>query len=513
MPIAIVLPLPADVAARVALSASVSGALPVSDLHLTLAVLTSAPPDLFTVAATLAAQAAPIVATLSGVGRFSTPDGDAFHLTVDGPSLGALRAAIENTEALRGSIDRTHGFDPHVTLAYLPPDAPAPLPRIDPIPLVFGTLAVWWDNDTRRSFMLGPSPQTVASLDALELPQTPPNELRLFREGWNDTTKGRFLLDAGGAAEAVARFRAHGVDLAMDFDHSTFTQGGARRDVPGYISDLAYRSGDGLYATGIRWTDVGLRAITPGRAPDGSATLPEYRYFSPSIDFEPDTRRIVGIKPVALVTWPATMNQTPLVLTASANTTETRPMSMKNIALMLGLTDSASEADVLSAATSTRDNLGSVLSALGARDVPSALGTITALRTAREQLDAVQKDNTDLRGRVDAVERDGLVARGRREGKLTPALEKLYADKPVAELKAYLEAAPVIPALVQSPTRQPVPGQTPDTAGVPQKPFEQLSALEKDQLFRGNRIAFEQSLAAFESRGGDGARYRSMLSR
>ena len=58
MPIAIVLPLPASVAERVALPAHFKGALPPSDLHLTLAVLTSAPADLSARVAELAGRTA-----------------------------------------------------------------------------------------------------------------------------------------------------------------------------------------------------------------------------------------------------------------------------------------------------------------------------------------------------------------------------------------------------------------------------------------------------------------------
>lgn len=80
----------------------------------------------------------------------------------------------------------------------------------------------------------------TTTLDALALPETPPSALRLFRDGWNDTVKGRFLLDAEGAAEILRRFAAHGVELAMDFDHGTFADAGAKRDVPGYIGALDY---------------------------------------------------------------------------------------------------------------------------------------------------------------------------------------------------------------------------------------------------------------------------------
>jgi len=513
MPVAIVLPLPAAIAARVALPSSVPGALPPGDMHLTLAVLTSAPADAVEVLGAVAPSVAPISAMLSGVGRFSGQDGDAFHLTVDAAALVALRATLEQSSALRPAIDRTHGFDPHVTLAYLAPDAAAPLERFGAMPVTFDTLALW-DGDARTTFPLGNTMDSnVATLDALPLPVTIPSELRLFAEGWNDTTKGRFLLDADGVAEVLRRFRAHGVELALDFDHATFGEPGPKRDVPGYIGDLEHRAGDGLYATRVRWTEVGLRAITPGRAPDGAPTLPEYRYFSPAIDFDGDSRRILGLRPVALVSYPATLGQRPLVMSAAAAPPRPETRTMKNVLALLGLAADADESTILAAVQNARNERNALLGALGATDLSSALGKITALGAARTELDAAQKRAADAEGRIEASERREMLAAGKAAGKLTPALEKLYEGKPVAELKAYLDAAPVIAALAPKapPQQPPAASLSTGVAGVPDKPFEQLSALEKDRLLRGNTVAFEQSLAAFEARGGDGSRYRRAL--
>lgn len=514
MPIAVVLPLTAALALRVALPSSVPGALPASELHVTLCVLTSAPPDLLGTLASLAARSAPVEAQLSGVGRFAGRSGepDAFHLTVDAPALGELRNCIE-AEHYR-FVDRTHGLDPHLTLAYLAPDLASPLGRIDAMPVRFEALAVW-DGETRTTFPLGSAMDHSTTLDAIELPEAPPTELRLFRDGWNDTTKGRFMLDAEGAAEAVRRFAAHGVELAMDFDHGTFGEAGQKRDVPGYIGALEHRVGDGLYATGIRWTEVGLRAITPGRAPDGRPTVPEYRYVSPAVDYDPDTRRVLGIKPVALVSYPATHGQRPLVMSAARATAPTpEPRTMKSVFALLGLADNADESTVLHAVQSARRERDALLTALGASDLPSALGKLNALTTARAELDAAQKRAAEAEGRIEDAERRELLSAGKREGKLTPALEKLYGDKPVAELRAFLDAAPVIPALAPKGAQQPPPSKLPTgVSGVPEKPYAELSAMEKDRLLRTNPLAFEQLLAAHEAQGFDGTRGRAALAR
>ena len=510
MTIALVLPLPGEVAVRLALPTSVVGALPAADLHVTVVVLTAAPPDLVGQVAELVTRFAPLAATLSGVGRFAGADGrDAFHATVDAPALPALRACLE--ARFRDVLDRTHGLDPHVTLAYLAPDAPSPLARMEPMSVALDALAVW-DGPARTTFPFAPAAMIDCTiLDAVALPDVPPSELRLFRDGWNDTVKGRFLLDAEGAAECLRRFAAHGVELAMDFDHATFVGGaGTKRDVPGYIGALEHRPGDGLYATGIRWTDVGLRAISPGRAPDGSKTLPEYRYWSPAIDFDADTRRVTGIKPVALVSYPATHGQRPLVLSAEASppdpSTDPEKPPMKNVIALLGLGADATEAQIVTSASALQSDRAALLSALGAKDAAAGVERVARLTAAEAQLAAETK-------RADDSERGLLVLQGRADGKLTPALEKLYAAKPPAELREFLAAATPNPALARTePRAQPAKGDLPaPVPGVPDKPFEMLTAMEKHTLLAANPMAFEQRLSVYEARVGAQPRYRALL--
>jgi len=150
-----------------------------------------------------------------------------------------------------------------------------------------------------------------ARLDALPLgAEFPPKAIRLFAMGENTTTKGVFLFDAEAAKSVLDAFATHGVDLAMDFDHGALAApDGRKRDVPGYYRPEVRT--DGLYAI-PQWTDVGLDAIRPG----ASGALPEYRYTSPSFSFDPETRRVLRLGPLALTSYPATHHAKPLTLTA-----------------------------------------------------------------------------------------------------------------------------------------------------------------------------------------------------
>lgn len=156
------------------------------------------------------------------------------------------------------------------------------------------------------------TPRAVeARLDALPLgAEFPPKAIRLFAMGENTTTKGVFLFDDAAAKSVLDAFATHGVDLAMDFDHGALAPAdGRKRDVPGYYRPEVRT--DGLYAI-PQWTDVGLDAIRPG----ASGALPEYRYTSPSFSFDPETRRVLRLGPLALTSYPATHHAKPLTLTA-----------------------------------------------------------------------------------------------------------------------------------------------------------------------------------------------------
>ncbi|MFO0559056.1 MAG: phage protease [Polyangiales bacterium] len=321
---------------------------------------------------------------------------------------------------------------------------------------------------------------TIA-LDAVSLPAPVdqwalPTELKLFADGWNDTIKGRFLLDAVAARSILDAFRAHGVDLPLDFDHGTYAPNtvGIKRDVPGYIRALDYRPGDGLYAVGVRWTDAGVRAIRPGA--DGA--LPEYRYFSPAIRFDESSRRITAIEPVALVTWPATRNQPPIVLASverratqtdcaeplhgegAAPPKETTRMNQPWLTL-LGLGPSATEHEVLARTTALARE----------RD------------EARAALSAVERERDEARARLDHSERAALIAQGRRDKKLTPALEQLFARESTEKLRAFLSAAPVIDALKPGPQPPSEPAlvalSSAQLSAVLSKPYERWSNHER----------------------------------
>jgi 2'-5' RNA ligase len=146
--VAVVLPVPADMAAALALP----DGLPADDLHLTICMLgdTDTMGGVLLAEALLAVRdagliAAPIAARISGVGRFMGADGqDAIYVSVDSPDLNDLWDIVcEELEEAGIVASEDHGFTPHITLAYVAAGAPSPLDTITDQTIIFDQLALW----------------------------------------------------------------------------------------------------------------------------------------------------------------------------------------------------------------------------------------------------------------------------------------------------------------------------------------------------------------------------------
>lgn len=164
--VAIVLPVPMSVASMVA----VPDGLPAADLHCTLAYLAEdvLPPDTIavvsSVVSTWAACHAPIIGKLQGCGRFFAPEGcpDPVYLVPSCRYLSSAREELVSALAASGIQSCSeHGFNPHVTLAYVPRGtSPA---MIDcPVDVTFSEIALWC-GESRESFPLTAAP-SVADL-------------------------------------------------------------------------------------------------------------------------------------------------------------------------------------------------------------------------------------------------------------------------------------------------------------------------------------------------------------
>lgn len=174
----------------------------------------------------------------------------------------------------------------------------------------------------------------------------PPTEFRIFRAGWNDTYKGRFLFDEESARLVMAEYEDHAVERPIDLEHMSIDQESNNYDpdARGWFK-LQVRNGE-LWAVDVRWTPDGARRLK-------NATQ---RYISPFFGFDKKTRRVQSLYNVAICAIPASKDVPALVaasarskLELAALSIEANEMEYKKVLAALGLSEDASLEDALGA--------------------------------------------------------------------------------------------------------------------------------------------------------------------
>ena len=131
-------------------STQIPGGTTRADLHLTLAFLGSAADlsadqraKLRDVVTAWARSHETMPATLNGVGRFAGETLDPVYVSPDCPKLAAAREdLVRDLDAAGVPLRTAHGFIPHVTIGYVPRNAPTPPPG-NPVQCVFDTVSLW----------------------------------------------------------------------------------------------------------------------------------------------------------------------------------------------------------------------------------------------------------------------------------------------------------------------------------------------------------------------------------
>ncbi|KPV49200.1 hypothetical protein SE17_33955, partial [Kouleothrix aurantiaca] len=97
-----------------------------------------------------ATQGRQLQGTINGLGRFFHAEDDhtnAVFVSPDVPGLPELRQSLcEAIERAGFDYSNTHGFTPHITVAYVPIDAPTPAIRIE-TPVQFDAVTLAWGDE------------------------------------------------------------------------------------------------------------------------------------------------------------------------------------------------------------------------------------------------------------------------------------------------------------------------------------------------------------------------------
>lgn len=306
-----------------------------------------------------------------------------------------------------------------------------------------------------------------------------------------DVASGHWQLDGQIAAALIARAKALGQDILIDYDHQTLKtdQNGQPAPAAGWYNsdEIAWREGQGLFIK-PRWTERAAALVA----------AKEYRFLSAVFPYDAQGRPlelrmtaitndpgVVGMQALAaLSALPASslMSTQPGQLAISSHVAQQEKSMNEHLIALLGKlgiqpgADGQFTAEQGTAALAALDTLQAI-----AKKAPELEAALTAERTSLaalkatvstgqggqvdlakyvpvETYNALVTEVATLSAKVETTDAATLLKEARTQGKVVAAEEEYLtayaAQKGVAALKALLEPRPAIAALAASQTTQ-----------------------------------------------------------
>ena len=357
-----------------------------------------------------------------------------------------------------------------------------------------------------------------------------PDRLVVIPAGTVKSTKSEDLLDAQGAAEIIAAFRAHGVDLPIDYEHQTlggeYAAPDGRALAAGWIKNLAFENGVGLVAE-VTWTEKGAAAIAAR----------EYRYASPVYFRRKDDGRIVRLHSVALTNKPAIVGFPVIAQSESSMLSDYLPEQLrywlnlpttatledlmteleKLIAQLREMAGAPATADQTAVVTALKERIAlakradaltpAVCKALGLKEDADDAAIVAAINSAKKPAEPnpaqyVPIDEhkrtvdrlTALETELKANKADAFIAGGVKSGKIietTKGMWKRLFDADEVQACKDLDTAPVISPPEGRVVHKDAGGKTP--AGTDRASVIRRACSEYDGLPENHRIAGKES--------------------
>lgn len=265
--------------------------------------------------------------------------------------------------------------------------------------------------------------------------------------------RGPYLLEDPAAVVAATRehFGAHGIPV--DYNHQTEHSAANGRPAPaaGWICELEARA-DGIFGR-VEWTEAGGRAVASR----------EFRYISP-VFYHDQQGRVTLLESAALTNLPNL--DLKALSSAQADNRPHRGMEdnmafQADVALALGLTESAAEADILAAAKAAHEAQAALAAQKAAHEAEPDPGKYVPMTMHQ----SVCAELAELKAQQAKANAEGLVKAAQDAGKLTPAMREwalAYAGRDAEGFKTWMEAAPDM--------RPGAGKETPASAAPPEKP-------------------------------------------
>lgn len=293
----------------------------------------------------------------------------------------------------------------------------------------------------------------VADLASVDVGE---NWLRLIPAGTFSGRDGRGPYHAGDKADLdriadMTRRYNGATEIVIDYEHQTLAakENGKPAPAAGWIKEIEARD-DGLYGR-VEWTANAAAAID----------AKEYRYLSP-VYYHTKDGKVLVLQHAALTNTPNLDH-----MQVSAHSVLFPPeqeVTMKTVLAALGLAESASEGEALTAVNSLLADRKAITAAAGLAEDAAASVIVAAMSASAGQPDpskfvpislvtAMQADIQTLRGTLDQDKAEKAVGDAIRDGRLTPAQKDWalsYHRADPAGFAEFVGKAPVLTAAQRS---------------------------------------------------------------
>ncbi len=196
---------------------------------------------------------------------------------------------------------------------------------------------------------------------SLDLAPGAGNEIQLTPAGVFRARDGRpanlpgWRVDAAIAARLVAAAGERATPYVIDYEHQTLATADNGQPAPaaGWFRTLEWREGRGLFATGVEWTARAKAMIEAG----------EYKFISPVFSYDPKTGDVLQLQMAGLTNNPALDGMDAVAalaaefFTRSQEPPNRKDHDMKALAILLGLAEDATEAEINAAVVALKAKL------------------------------------------------------------------------------------------------------------------------------------------------------------
>lgn len=257
----------------------------------------------------------------------------------------------------------------------------------------------------------------------------PPREIKLFPLGLVKSQKGNFLIDEESYNSILNHFKAHHVDIPIDYEHQTLQD--VQAPAAGWIKDLILKQ-DGVYAA-VEWTEKAAQYLA----------AKEYRYLSPVVSVRESDRKALLLHSAALTNTPAIDGMTAIVNSAKAGSTSKVPLD-----------DMEGEADKLppeSSETGNDDPTGFIKGLRGMLQLPDDAPYSDIENRIAELLQgqvALKLEVNSLRFEVHKYKAEEAVTMALKAGKLMPYQKDWAFRSAMSQLEAFKDWAETAPQVV-----------------------------------------------------------------